>query len=76
MCKVKIRPLNPPRLAVARHFGIYKLRARSQTFGTTPAVAAGLEERPWSLERVVEMTRAYVRRKEDEFEEAFAEVGL
>ncbi len=26
------------------------------TLGTTPAVAAGLEEKPWSLEQVVEMT--------------------
>lgn len=29
------------------------------TLETTPAVAAGLEEKPWSLERVVEMTKAY-----------------
>jgi hypothetical protein len=27
--------------------------------GTTPAVTAGLEEKPWSLEKVVEMTEAY-----------------
>ena len=35
----------------------------SQTLGTTPAVAAGLEEEPWSLERVVEMTQSYWLRK-------------
>jgi hypothetical protein len=29
------------------------------SLGTTPAVAAGLEEKPWSLEKVVEMTEAY-----------------
>jgi hypothetical protein len=29
------------------------------TLGTTPAVAAGLEEKPWSLEQVVEMTSEY-----------------
>jgi len=27
------------------------------------AVAAGLEENPWSLEQVVEMTADYMRRK-------------
>jgi hypothetical protein len=32
---------------------------RHKTLGTTPAVAAGLEEKPWSLERVVEMTETY-----------------
>jgi hypothetical protein len=38
-------------------------------------VAAGLEEKPWSLERVVEMTAEYLRRKEDAvFEAAFAEL--
>ena len=35
------------------------------SLGTTPAVAAGLEEKPWSLEKVVEMTDAYWRKKRD-----------
>jgi len=40
---------------------------------TTPAVAAGVELERWSLERAVEMTADYMRRKEDaEFEDAFA----
>ncbi len=40
---------------------------------TTPAVAAGREETLRSLERVVEMTADYMRRKEDAvFEAAFA----
>ena len=30
---------------------------------TTPAVAAGLEEKPWSLEKVVEMPEPYWRQK-------------
>jgi hypothetical protein len=30
----------------------------------TPAVAAGFEEKPWSLERIVEMTADYMRRKD------------
>jgi hypothetical protein len=29
-------------------------------------VAAGLEEKPWSLEQVVEMTEAYCRSKKEE----------
>ena len=37
-----------------------KLKSGIATLGTTPAVAARLEEKPWSsLERVVEMTDAY-----------------
>jgi hypothetical protein len=48
---------------------------KHKTLRTSPAVAAGLEEKPWSLERVVEMTEDYFRCKEDaKFEEAFAEL--
>ena len=36
-----------------------KLKSGIATLGTTPAVPARLEEKPWSLERVVEMTDAY-----------------
>jgi hypothetical protein len=46
-------------LAVALHFGVYKFVLQHHSLGTTPAVAAGLEEKPWSLEQVVEMTEAY-----------------
>jgi len=41
------------KLAVALHH---------HTLGTTPAAAAGLEEKPWSLERVVEMTADCMQR--------------
>jgi len=41
------------KLAVALHH---------HTVGTTPAVAAGLEEKPWGLERVVEMTADHMQR--------------
>jgi len=35
----------------------------------------GVEYEPWDLERVVEMTEAFMRQKEDaEFEKAFAEL--
>jgi IS1 family transposase len=51
------------KLGVALHFGVYNFVRQHHTLGTTPAVAAGLEEKPWSLERVVEMTEAYWLRK-------------
>jgi hypothetical protein len=47
------------KLAVALHFGVYNFVRQHHTLGTTPAVAALLEEKPWSLEKVVEMTEAY-----------------
>jgi IS1 family transposase len=47
------------KLAVALHFGVYNFVRKHHTLGTTPAVAAGLEEKPWGLEQVVEMTEAY-----------------
>ena len=65
------------KLAVALHFGVYNFVRKHRTLGTTPAVAAGVELEPWSLERVVEMTENYLRAKEDaEFETAFASKGL
>ena len=58
--------------AVALLLGVYNLVRRHKTLGTTPAVAAGLEEKRWSLEQVVEMTSEYMRRKEEAvFEAAF-----
>jgi hypothetical protein len=41
--------------------------------GTTPAVAAGIEEQACDLERAVEVTADYMRWKDDtKFEAAFA----
>ena len=40
-------------------FGIYNLVRRHSTLGTTPAVAAGVEQERWGLEDVVEMTERY-----------------
>ena len=51
------------KLAVAIHFGVYNFVRKHHTLGTTPAVAAGLEEKPWSLEQVAEMTQSYWLRK-------------
>ena len=46
-------------LAVALHFGIYNLVRVHTTLGTTPAVAAGVEQERWTLEQVVDMTERY-----------------
>ena len=58
------KSLDMHKLAVALHFGVYNFVRQHHTLGTTPAVAAGLEEKPWSLEQVVEMTEAYWLRKQ------------
>ena len=71
------KDLETHKAAVALHLGVYNFVRKHTTLGTAPAVAAGVEIEPWGLERVVEMTAEYVRRKEDrEFEEAFAEAGI
>src|SRR5947208_2347217 len=54
------KDLNTHKLDVALHFGVYNFVRQHHSLGTTPAVAAGLEEKPWSLEQVVEMTADYV----------------
>ena len=53
------KDLEMHKAAVNLHFGIYNLVRKHTTLGTTPAVAAGIEENRWTLERVVEMTEAY-----------------
>lgn len=58
------KDLETHKLAVALHFGVYNFVRKHHSLGTTPAVAAGLEEQPWTLERVVEMTAEFCRQKE------------
>jgi hypothetical protein len=71
------KDLETHKLAVAMHFGIYNFVRKHDTLGTTPAVAAGVELERWSLERVVEMTADYMRRKEHaQFEAEFARAGI
>jgi len=70
------KDLEMHKAGVALHFGVYNFVRKHHTLKTTPAVAAGIEIEPWTLERVVEMTADYMRRKEDAvFEVAFAEVN-
>lgn len=67
------KKLSMHKAAVSMHLGLYNLVRRHQTLGTTPAAAAGVELKRWTLEDVVELVDAYVRRKEDaKFEAAFA----
>jgi hypothetical protein len=69
--------LETHKLAVALHLGVYNFVRTHATGATTPAVAAGVEFERWSLERVVDMSAEYMRRKEDTaFEEAFAKAGI
>jgi hypothetical protein len=57
------KDLETHKLAVALHFGVYNFVRQHHGLGTTPAVAAGLEEKPWSLEKVVEMIANYILTK-------------
>lgn len=71
------KDLETHKLAVALFLGVYNFVRKHKTLGITPAVAAGVEYEAWDLERVVEMTAAYMRRKEEaKFEEAFARAGI
>jgi hypothetical protein len=70
------KKLDMHKLAVALFLGVYNFVRVHDTLGTTPAVAAGVESERWSLERVVEMTADYMRRKNDaKFEETFSELA-
>lgn len=53
------KDINMHKAAIALTLGVYNFVRNHKTLGTTPAVAAGIEEKRWSLERVVEMTEAY-----------------
>jgi IS1 family transposase len=86
------KDLDMHKAATALYFGTYNFVRKHKTLGTTPAVAAGLEESRWTLEQVVEMTDAYwkpryeaqkaanaaARRSSEDraFARAFAEAGL
>jgi hypothetical protein len=86
------KDLDMHKAAMALYFGIYNLVRKHKTLGTTPTVAAGVEESRWTLEMVVEMAEAYwkprheaqravdaaIRRANEhgEFARAFAEAGL
>jgi len=68
------KDLRMHKLATALHLGLYNLvRKHSSLDGRTPAQAACVEDKRWSLEDVVDLTERFVRAKEDAaFEAAFA----
>lgn len=69
------KDLEVHKAAVALFLGVYNFVRKHKTLRMTPAMAAGVEWEAWTLERVVEMTADYMRRKEDaKFEQAFAEL--
>ena len=71
------KDLDMHKRAVALHFGLYNLVRKHSTLKTTPAVAAGVEEKRWSLEDVVAMTATFMARKEEAvFEAAFDLAGI
>ena len=59
------KDLRMHKLATALVLGVYNLVRKHKTIGTTPAVAAGIEEKPWTMEMVVEMTEAYWKPKQE-----------
>ena len=78
--------------AMAPYFGVYNFVRKHKALGTTPAVAAGVEQSRWTLEMVVEMTETHwqprheaqkaanaeARRAQEDwaFARAFAEAGI
>lgn len=66
------KDLRMHKLATALVLGVYNLVRKHSSLGTTPAVAAGIEEKPWTLEKVVEMTEAYWLPKYEEEKQAKA----
>ena len=53
---------------------IIKEKILGEAVKVTPAVAAGVEQEPWDLEQVVEMTAEYFRKKKEAKKDGFAEM--
>jgi aromatic ring-cleaving dioxygenase len=71
------KKLENHRHSLALTFMHYNFCRKHSTIKTTPAQAAGVSDRQWTLANVVEMIDAYLAAKVDaEFEAAFAEAGL
>ena len=63
-------------LAASIHIFAHNMIRRHEAIKTTPAVKLGVATEAWTLERLVDMTDEYLRRKEDaKFEAAFANVA-
>ncbi len=72
------KDLRMHKLSVSLYFGIYNLvRKHKGIDGQTPAMAAGVEDKRWTLADVVEMTERYWKAKDDAaFLAAFEQAGL
>lgn len=70
------KDLRMHKLSVSLHFGVYNLvRKHSGIDGLTPAQAAGIEEKRWSWEKVIDYTDEYFQQREEaKFEAAFAQL--
>lgn len=68
------KDLGMHKAATSLHIGLYNLvRKHSGLDGQTPAQAAGIEDKRWTLEDVVDLTERHIRAKEDaKFEAAFS----
>lgn len=65
-------------LTASIHIFVYNMVRKHEALkGQTPAQALGIVGERWTLERVVEMTEAYLNAKEEaEFEKAFADFNV
>ena len=57
-------------LTASIHIFAHNMIRRHEAIKTTPAIALGVETEAWTLERLVEMTDAYLKQKEDAAVEA------
>ena len=62
--------------AIGLKIGVCNFVRVQETPGSTPAVAAGIEGKWWSLERVVEVAEVKREPKDAEFEKALAQTAL
>lgn len=72
------KDLRMHKLATALMLGVYNLvRKHSGLDGQTPAQAAGIEEKRWTMVDVAELAENYMREKEEaQFEKAFAALQI
>ena len=69
------KDLDMHKAAVALHFGIYNFVRKHTTIGTTPAVAAGLEDHRWGIQDIIDLKERYWAPKR-QFEKELAELTV
>ncbi|MBC7855144.1 MAG: hypothetical protein IAF94_17065 [Pirellulaceae bacterium] len=53
------RTFDGHKAALGLHFGLYNFTTIHGTLRTTPAVAAGVAEKPWSIAELIDRTKDY-----------------